>query len=263
MSKKYFVVSDLHSYYTITKTCLEEKGWEEDNKEHILIVCGDAFDRGDETLDLYFFLLRLLNDNRLIYVKGNHDILLKELIGELERGASIGAHHHSNGTLKTFFHFLEGECIGKRSVYEIAREVEIMFDKLYKNMVNYYELGNYIFVHSYIPTKVGFSDKPLSFEKVHKYKKNWRDSSDEDWEMAMWDNPFKIWNSNVREPNKTIVCGHWNTGWAHYNLHNLGANEYDCNYTFKDNGIVGLDACVAESDKINVLVIKEDELYDD
>ena len=54
--KKYFAVSDVHSFATELYKALSNKGFERDNPEHILIVCGDAFDRGQETLELFDFL---------------------------------------------------------------------------------------------------------------------------------------------------------------------------------------------------------------
>lgn len=41
MNKKYFVISDPHSFYMEMKTALFKAGFRKSNKEHILIVCGD------------------------------------------------------------------------------------------------------------------------------------------------------------------------------------------------------------------------------
>ena len=72
---KFFVCSDIHSFYTPLKKALDEKGFDPNNEEHWLIVCGDMFDRGDESLDVFHFVVGL---DRKIIVKGNHDILLEE-----------------------------------------------------------------------------------------------------------------------------------------------------------------------------------------
>ena len=41
MSKKYFVTSDLHSYYTEFIEALNKHQFDINNHNHILIVCGD------------------------------------------------------------------------------------------------------------------------------------------------------------------------------------------------------------------------------
>ena len=46
---KYFAISDMHSFYSIAKKSLDEAGFDPDNENHTLVVCGDIFDRGDET----------------------------------------------------------------------------------------------------------------------------------------------------------------------------------------------------------------------
>ena len=53
---KYFVVSDIHSFYVELKRALDKAGFNKRNKDHTLIVCGDVFDRGSETVELYKFL---------------------------------------------------------------------------------------------------------------------------------------------------------------------------------------------------------------
>lgn len=43
---KYFCVSDIHGYYDQLIDALESAGFEPDNPNHLLIACGDHFDRG-------------------------------------------------------------------------------------------------------------------------------------------------------------------------------------------------------------------------
>lgn len=72
---KYYIVSDVHSYYSILRRTLDEKGFSL-NKDHVLVLLGDAFDRGEETCDTAKFLLSLYDQGKLIYVLGNHEELL-------------------------------------------------------------------------------------------------------------------------------------------------------------------------------------------
>ena len=43
---RYYVISDVHSFYSESVQALSEKGFFEDKSPHKLIVCGDLFDRG-------------------------------------------------------------------------------------------------------------------------------------------------------------------------------------------------------------------------
>lgn len=43
--KKYFVASDIHSFYTPFIKELNKTGFDLNNEEHILIICGDLFDK--------------------------------------------------------------------------------------------------------------------------------------------------------------------------------------------------------------------------
>ena len=115
---KYFVVSDLHSFATEVKAVLRQAGFNKKNKNHTLIVCGDVFDRGDESLELYKYL-RSIPKKRCILIKGNHETLYFELLNK------NWPHYYdaTNGTLKTFFqiaekpytnYFLENEWLNIR-----------------------------------------------------------------------------------------------------------------------------------------------------
>lgn len=257
MGKKYFVVSDLHSYYTITKTCLEEKGWEDDNKEHILIVCGDAFDRGDETSKMFDFLLSLQKQNRLIYIKGNHDDLMLEMLFEIKYfGLShLSSHHLSNGTFKSFLHL----CGNTKDIpsIKLANKVEKKFRVLYNKMVDYYELGDYIFVHGWLPVKLEREYIPTvcSIITKHKMIEDWKSG---DWESARWSNGFDCWQQGCVPKGKTVVCGHWDVSYAHEKFNNEPLDTYTI---FYGDGIIGLDACTVITEKINVLVLDEGVIY--
>lgn len=45
---RYYVVSDIHGYYTQMKSALEKAGFFSDTTPHKLIMLGDLFDRGHE-----------------------------------------------------------------------------------------------------------------------------------------------------------------------------------------------------------------------
>ena len=96
--KKYFVVSDIHGFFDIFHNSLLRSGFEEENPDHILIVCGDIFDRGDQPLEVYNFLRNFPKERRIL-IRGNHEELLEELVKREE----CWNHDLHNGTYQTLF----------------------------------------------------------------------------------------------------------------------------------------------------------------
>ena len=91
--KKYFVVSDIHSFYNALIEGLKRAGYDQENPNHILVVCGDIFDRGGQPLEVYNFLISLPKERRVL-IRGNHEYLLRELINR----QMPYSHDESNGT---------------------------------------------------------------------------------------------------------------------------------------------------------------------
>ena len=50
---KYYVISDIHSNYDEMITALDDKEFEYDNPNHKIILVGDAFDRGNDPVNMY------------------------------------------------------------------------------------------------------------------------------------------------------------------------------------------------------------------
>ena len=94
---KYFFCSDIHSFYTPLMKELHRKGFDIENPEHVLVILGDVFDRGTETMEVYNFL-RSLSDDRLILIRGNHESLYKSLLDK----PFPDSYDFSNGTVRTF-----------------------------------------------------------------------------------------------------------------------------------------------------------------
>ena len=53
---KFFVTSDVHSHLTPFIRALGKAGYDPENTDHWLVICGDVFDRGDESLELLKYL---------------------------------------------------------------------------------------------------------------------------------------------------------------------------------------------------------------
>lgn len=249
---KYFVVSDVHGFYTIMKNALDAVGYDKENPNHFFISCGDLFDRGSQANECLDFVTSIPKERRA-FVEGNHETLLMDI---LVTGAYHTADIH-NGTLDTIF-----QLSHRKSFFDLNESLNILSrnEKLHdylSSLINYYETDGYVFVHGWLPRMNGL------------YSKNWRNASEDEFHQATWTNGFQAWYINQTEtPNiesKTVVCGHWHTAYAHAKFHHQGKDLSECQGDYKqccfdifqDQGIIGLDACTAISHQVNVLVIEE------
>lgn len=94
---KYFCISDIHSFGNILEKTLKQCGFDKRNKNHTLIVCGDIFDRGFDTIKVYNYL-KSIPKKRCILIKGNHESLYFSLLNKYyPEPCDFG-----NGTVTTF-----------------------------------------------------------------------------------------------------------------------------------------------------------------
>lgn len=98
---KYYAVADIHGYFDELKAALTEQGYFTDSEPHKLIVCGDLFDRGQQTKELQAFILNLLEKDEVILIRGNHEDLAVELLHDWSQGGYLRSYHHTNGTVGT------------------------------------------------------------------------------------------------------------------------------------------------------------------
>lgn len=274
MSKKWFVVSDVHSFFIELKTALGRRGFEESNPDHNLILCGDLFDRGPGSRDLFDFVKSL--GDRFIYVRGNHEDLLEDCVADMVSGRSIGSHHFGNGTVQTVADICDMDYwdVAASRRFEdtnqlIYTRTRPLLDYISAHSKDYFELGDFIFVHGWVPTinhNLGiFNNKPLTLAP-REWWDNQKDYEARDtWKDARWTNGMQAWKDGCVIPGKTIVCGHWHCswGWSHLKLQRKewpDRNRKDWRKSFEpfvDEGIIALDGCTAYSGIINCLVLEE------
>lgn len=255
---KYYVVADVHGFYTELRIALEELGFFTDSEPHKLIICGDLFDRGNEAMQLQEFVLDLMGKEKIILIRGNHEDLAEELIEHAPRYYSdewtvMLSHHSHNGTVSTLEQLtgipISTAITDTKAFVEKAKETPFIKTILPK-MVDYYETKKYVFVHGWIPTTVD-----------GKYYSAWRTANKHKWYAARWENGIRLAVENkVLVPRKTIVCGHWSTSFGHHKYGNAPAMYTDgADFSpFVREGIIALDACTALSRKINCIVIKDE-----
>ena len=257
---KYFAISDIHSFCSIAKKALDKAGFDPNDEEHTLVVCGDVFDRGDETKEIYEYIKYL---PRKILVRGNHESLLETMV---KRGYPLD-HDLCNGTAKTvcdlndvdFYDYylgLTGEDIEFPAKTEKTAELTNWIDE---NFVDYAEFTKYIAVHSWIPVRTSVSRKN-EFDYKKTPNAEWRTASEREWEEARWGNPYECASRIGGVPRgKKIIAGHWHASYAWHET--LGTPEFGAEAifdTWEGRNLVMSDACTAESGRCNVFVFEDD-----
>lgn len=244
---KFFVISDIHGFYDEMIKALNRAGFDEENPNHFLIALGDYFDRGKQPIAVMRYLRNL---ERKILIRGNHEGLLEDLCN---RGTHL-MHDATNGTYETVLKFCNDYTLS------FAERCEVVLKRVkpfFSMMQNFFETENYIFVHSWIPLyHKDCLPKYYTQNRQFEFNRNWRTASKEDWENAMWGNPFELAKNFL--PDKTIVFGHWHcsAGWAEKeNRSEFGEDaKFDI---FYGDGFIGIDACTARTKKVNCLVLKD------
>ena len=259
---RYYVVADVHGFYTELIAALTEKGFFEDEEPRKLVVCGDLFDRGSEPKELQKFIIDLLDKDEVILIRGNHEDLAIELVRNIHKWMAptiLFTHHWRNGTVDTILK-LSGMTLteANNNPSKCAEDLENtpFFKRIIPAMVDYFETNNYIFVHGWIPCDaLGYGGKADTFY----YKDNWREVDTTEWNYARWYNGIEAARQGVIEPNKTIVCGHWHTSYGHAKIDGKGS-EFGKDEDFspyKANGVLAIDACTVVSGKVNVVVLED------
>lgn len=236
--KKLFVVSDVHGHYTLLKEALDKVGFEPENEEHLLISCGDYFDRGDENYEVLKYFERLKHK---VLLRGNHEDLLLKLLCT----GQVLPHHYINGTMKTLENFF-----GKYAIDPVTDRIDFsgktrMVDRaceFIEETVNYYETKNYVFVHGWLTVQGDTAEGRLH-------------STDESWADARWKKWTEMYTGERPLLDKTLVCGHMPTFYV---------NRFDpawpenCGDIFYGNGLIAIDAGTKDSQQINVLVMEDE-----
>lgn len=250
---KLFCISDIHSYYNEMKKALDDAGFDPENEEHWLVSLGDEWDRGPDSVKVMKYLMSL---PRKFLIKGNHTQLFVDLC-EREYPYS---YDKSNGTLRTVWQLGLSD-----DFFEACRIALGRAQNLLDSHINYLETKKYIFVHSFIPL-INKDGLPAHYTRDRQFEFNpdWRNASQEDWDEAMWGNPFDLASKGFNQTGKVLVFGHWHssTGWAKEE----GRSEFGEDARFDPyfgGGFISIDACTAHTGKCNVVVLEDEFLEGD
>ncbi len=261
---KYFVTSDIHSFCDELLVALDEARFDVDNPEHVLVIAGDLFDRGPKTVELFNYLMSI-PEGRLVLIEGNHELLFRSLVNK----AIPHDYDFSNGTVQSFCHIAgvpyddvlswycsayygfddetESGNVWDRVRRKVKRSAIGRFALRESNFKKFFEIGDYIIVHAFIPAVPDGLD--------------WRTDKNADWEKAEWDCPYALYDSGKfkREMaiGKTLICGHWHA--SDFHSHYEGA-PYMGDFTpYCGRHLIALDACTAHTKMCNVIVIDDSD----
>ena len=256
---KYFVVSDMHSFTLELKNALKLAGFNKRNKNHTLIVCGDVFDRGSETVEMYKFLTSIPK-KRCILVKGNHESLYLDLL----KKKFPDSYDYSNHTVDTFCHvagyspeimtpeywYKLGDVPYERiqqawqEILSIVKTHKITAWIKSSQWKDYYEIDKYIFVHSFIPLR-NVDGLPSWYidNRRFEYFPYWhKNATALEWEDSRWGCPYQQWlDGYFKEKDKVLVCGHWVVTDFRQHINNKMSDDTSI---YKFENLIGLDCGV-------------------
>jgi hypothetical protein len=251
---KNFVVSDIHDHYDLLMEALDRNGFDINNNNHRLIVCGDAFYSGPQPGELFLFLRELSERGRLIFIYGNHDI---ELLDNL-RGRRF-TRPANRRCVELIVAYLTGQT--GLTDEELVSECErLRFTRfLAETPVWYYENEDYVFTHGFIPTK------------KNAYRPDWREATEKEWRTAAsrGDAMALSLGYGIREPQKKIVCGHYSAARC-YLMKDATYEDWD-NKIYKDvskvppegfkpfygESFIAVDQSVKKTGFINCIILEE------
>ena len=259
---KYFVFSDVHGEVDALMASLREAGYDHNNPNHILVSCGDAFDRGPASKEVFDLCL---NKKNTIRIKGNHDCFLEEFLDKGSDGEFVLFNILHNGlgaTISSFCSTIDfsnpfsldtlDQCKGIQRFRQVR--------EMLKDMPLYFETEHFIFCHAGLNPKLP----------------NWKDT---DEHFMLWDIEHSC--DPIPSTDKMVVIGHHHafrvknqliergthpediTGAYYFNKIDqeqkkiLFYGNKDENSPFKHRNKIALDGLTNLTHKVNVMVIED------
>ena len=252
MRKKIFVVSDIHGHCYELKKALEKAGFRANDEAHLLIVCGDCFDRGEENRAVFEYLNKIQNK---ILIKGNHEDMLTLLLDEKH----IGNGGFSNGMDTTLRDFFGDSVFGELDPYyqsslqlrfEGKEDVFAALHSFADHMYDYFETEHYIFTHGWLPT-VKTEDGSCYIKEDFRYEQP------EAWKRARFAEWYRRYHQGAMLTGKTIVCGHRTSRFGCLFDETRDVADFSPFYT---KGLIAIDGATAESKQVNVLIVEDEDI---
>lgn len=237
---KMYVVSDIHGHATILKRALRKAGFDPQNSDHLLICCGDCFDRGKENRAVLEYLQSIPGK---ILIRGNHEDMLKRAMW---RG-SISSVDVRNGTTITIEEFFGEDSIDLNGNLTLDSKICDELEQFIHTMVDYFETEHYVFTHGWIPLHLDYSE--------YRMRKDWRTASWTAWQQARFTGWNQAYQQQMTLSDKTIICGHRGTYYG--NLFDPARSPH-CHDPFYGKQMIAIDGLTVVSGQVNVLVLEEE-----
>ena len=238
---KIFAVSDIHGHYTELTDALEKAGFDSTNTDHVLVCCGDCFDRGNENRAVLEYLSAL---PRKILIKGNHEDILERVIARRYLD-STDIHNGTDATIEEFFGKESIDKHGRIDFSKSSDQIEILKNFI-GSMYDFFETPNHVFTHAWLPITEKDGHTILHPDKEHAPNFLWQEARFTEW--------FTAYKHGLTVKYKTIVCGHR----ASYNAYKIDEKRTPDDYSmYCAPGIVALDSATIRTKKINVYVTED------
>ena len=266
--KKYFVVADVHGFYSEMLRALVKAGYNPMDPNHIFVSLGDLLDRGPNPKECLDFVNAIPKEKKIL-IRDNHEDLLEEAIWR----KGFFWNDYPNGTANTvrdlyqLEHNITDEEVKTVSAFDMLvwlKDYEPY--KQYIDSTQYYAIrGDNIFLHGWVPYWI---DAVEQFEHI----------SPQDWKECAWINGMQsyhfggpIYKDLDKKEIYTIFCGHYHTSWWRRHItqeisHSIPPDEEWEKMTIDERknyfrpvvepGIVALDACTAFSGVVNCYVVE-------
>jgi len=234
-----FAVSDIHGNGTLFEKALYNSHFEVNNPDHLLIVCGDLFDRGSENRKVYDILMQIPNK---VLISGNHDIALKRILNN-KRFEKYDIYNGADTTIKEFF---GNDCIDTKGKITTNPQISNELKTLIDSSVDYFETDNYVFVHGWIPTSTDVESEW--------WQREWRNAPLLVWDECRFSEWYNMYKHKLLLPDKTIVCGH---RAASYGVYFDKKRSTKNNAPFYGKNIIAIDADTFYTGKVNVVVLED------
>ncbi len=240
---KYFCVSDIHSHYDALKKALDKAGFDEGNNSHKVIVIGDLFDRGSQTIKVLEYLYNLQGKEKALFILGNHDVFLLDF---LEHRFGRTAFNFTRNGHQTTIEQLVGYTITVDSDFKIiADEINLKFPYLkafLSSFKNFIEIDNYILVHGGV------------------------DATKEDWRID--EQRTFVWTRMLDKEtvkDKVLIVGHTPAFYVKAKQEKLdpdyiseNSNKYQEYFDIYDQGdLIHIDGGVYSGGRINVFTFEK------
>lgn len=263
---RYVFVSDVHGRFDKLTEALAGVNFNKDTDT--LVVLGDSFDRGDQSLEVLKYIMSCPNR---ILIWGNHDFRLRELM----LGKVAGGHDYSNGVLETMHSF----CPNHKNISTIDILVHIMqssseYEDTYRLLWRYFsecvwaaEWADLIATHGWLPYERKIIGRKMGkIEEEVKLFSDWRSADRDAWYNASWAHTELCCHYECY-PNKPLIVGHWHAWRLHIFFNNMPYHTAPFTTCIGADGkLIAIDGCSNAAEGVVNTWIKTDNrepvLYD-